>query len=135
MNTCTPASAAGRRYRRRFLPVMAVYVVVVMGVSWAFNVLEPTGPLAWALAVSPAVPLLAAIVVIGLYLKEESDEFVRNVLVESMIWGIGVTLGILTVWGFLEIYAHAPRLPSFMAFPIFCGAMGIAQPFVSRRYR
>ena len=46
-------------------------------------------------------------------LREEGDEFVRNILVESMLWGVGLTLSIMTVWGFLEIYAEAPKLPSF----------------------
>ena len=41
----------------------------------------------------------------------------------------------MTVWGFLEIYAEAPKLPSFWAFPIFCFGMGVAQPFIKRRYR
>jgi hypothetical protein len=52
-----------------------------------------------------------------------------------MLWGVGLTLAIMTVWGFLEIYAAAPKLPSFWAFPIFCFGMGVAQPFIKRRYR
>lgn len=124
-----------RRYMRRFIPTMIVYVAAVAGVSWAFDALSPAGPLAWALAIAPALPILAVIAIMGLYLKEEGDEFVRNVLVEAMLWGIGVTLAAMTVWGFLEVYADAPKLPSFMAFPIWCGAMGLAQPLVRRRYQ
>lgn len=129
------ASTAAKRYLRRFIPTMAVYVAVILGVSWAFNTLHPTGSLAWALAVAPALPILAVIAVMGLYIKEETDEFVRNVLIESMLWGFGVTLAVTTVWGFLEIYIHAPGLPSFWAFPIFCGAMGLAQPLVRMRFK
>lgn len=129
------SSPATRRYLRRFIPTMIVYVVAVMGVSWAFDSFQLTGPVAWALAALPALPILAVIVIMGLYLKEEGDEFVRNVLIEAILWGIGVTLAVMTVWGFLEIYAGAPKLPSFMAFPIWCGAMGVAQPFVKRRYQ
>lgn len=129
------ASPAAARYLRRFIPTMAVYVAVILGVSWSFDRLHPTGPLAWALAVLPAIPILGVIAVMGLYLKEEGDEFVRNVLIESMLWGFGATLAVTTVWGFLEIYIHAPGLPSFWAFPIFCGAMGMAQILVRSRYR
>lgn len=31
-----------------------------------------------------------------------------------------------TVCGFLEMYVHTPPLQSFWAFPLFCGAMGLA---------
>jgi hypothetical protein len=117
------------------MPTMAVYVASIFGVSWIFSQYEPTGPLAWALALLPALPLLAIIAIMGVYLREEGDEFIRNILVESMLWGVGVTLAIMTVWGFLEIYAEAPKLPSFWALPIFCLGMGVAQPFIKRRYR
>ena len=129
------ASPAGRRYVKRFIPVMAVYIVLVLGVSWTFNILEPSGPVAWLLAAAPAVPLLGVIAAMGLYLSEETDEFQRNVLVESILWGLGLTMAGLSVWGFLEIYVDAPKLPTFLAFPIWCGAMGLSQPFIRRRYQ
>jgi hypothetical protein len=130
-----PQSPAMKRYMSRFIPTMTLYVAVIFSVSWIFNRFEPTGPAAWALALIPALPILAIIAIMGLYLKEEADEFVRNLLVEAMLWGVGLTLAIMTVWGFLEIYADAPKLPSFWAFPIFCFGMGVAQPFVRRRYQ
>lgn len=129
------ASPAGRRYVKRFMPVMAVYVVMVLGVSWAFNTRALTGPVAWALAAAPALPLLGIIWAMGMYLREETDEFQRSVLIESILWGLGLTMAGLSVWGFLEIYVDAPKLPTFLAFPLFCCAMGIAQPLVRRRYR
>lgn len=131
----TPRNPAQKRYIARFIPTMAVYVISIFTVSWVFNRYEPSGPLAWGLALLPALPLLAVIAIMGLYLREEGDEFVRNVLVESMLWGVGLTLAIMTVWGFLEIYADAPRLPAFWAFPIFCMGMGLAQPLVRRRFQ
>jgi len=129
------SNPAQKRYIIRFMPTMAVYVASIFAVTWVFNRYEPTGPAAWALALLPALPLLAVIAIIGVYLHEEADEFIRNVLVEAMLWGMGLTLAIMTVWGFLEIYAETPRLPAFWAFPIFCFGMGVAQPFVKRRYR
>lgn len=128
-------SPAAKRYIRRFIPTMTVYVVAVAGVSWAFDALAPTGPLAWALAVLPALPLLVVIAIMGLYIREEGDEFVRDILIEAMLWGMGLTLAVMTVWGFLEVYADAPKLPTFLAFPIFCAGMGLAQPLVKRRFR
>lgn len=128
-------SPAGRRYLRRFIPTMLAYVVIILGVSFAFRGEGPTGPLAWILAVAPALPVLAVIAIMGLYIREETDEFQRAVLVESMLWGMGLTLSATTVAGFLEMYVHTPPLQSFWAFPLFCGAMGLSQGFVRRRYR
>jgi hypothetical protein len=134
MANARSASPATRRYLARFIPLMIVYAIVIFGVSFAFNRLQPVGPMAWALAIVPALPILGVIAVMGLYLREEADEFQRAVLIESMLWGIGLTLAGSTVWGLLEFYVNAPRVPVFWAFPAFCGAMGLAQPFVRRRY-
>lgn len=128
-------SPAGRRYLKRFVPAMIAYFFAIFGASYSFRLLDLRGPAAWAMAIAPALPILAVIAIMGLYIKEETDEFQRNVLVESMIWGFGITLAITTVWGFLEMYVHTPGLPSFWAFPIFCLAMGLSQLFVRRRYR
>lgn len=128
-------SPAGRRYLKRFIPAMIAYAVLIFGASFAFRDPGLTGPLAWAIAVAPAVPIVAVIAIMGLYVKEETDEFQRRVLIESMLWGFGVTLTVTTVSGFLEMYVHTPGLQSFWAFPIFCLAMGVSQLFVRRRYR
>ena len=135
MASTRSASPATRRYLARFIPLMIVYVIAIFSVSLAFSRLHPEGLLAWGLAIVPALPILGVIAVMGLYLREEADEFQRAVLIESMLWGIGLTLAGSTVWGLLEIYVEAPRVPVFWAFPAFCGAMGLAQPFVRRRYR
>lgn len=132
MNSKSPA---GRRYLRRFIPAMAAYLVLVFGASFAFDRLELSGPIAWALAVAPAIPILAVIAIMGLYLKEETDEFQRNILVESMLWGFGLTMAATSVWGFAEIYVRAVPLPAFWVFPMFCLGMGLSQHFVRRRYR
>lgn len=129
------ASPAVKRYIRRFSVAMSLYVVLILGVTVGFRLYHFEGPVAWALAILPALAILATIAVMGLYLKEETDEFQRNVMVESTLWGLGLTLSITSVWGMLEMYVDAPRLPAFLAFPIWCGAMGLAQPLIRRRYQ
>ena len=135
LSRCGPMPTAVRRYMRRFLPAMLAYVVVLFGSLWSIRQLHPQGPLLWLLAVAPAVPIAGAITAMGLYLVEETDEFLRAVLVQSMLWGIGAVMVFCTAWGFLENVALVPHLPVYLVFPIFCGAMGLAQPFVRLRYR
>lgn len=118
---------AQRRYLRRFLPAMTGYVVLLFGSTWVVREYAPTGPALFLLALLPALPLLAALGIMGLYLIEEQDEFIRNRLVAAMIGGLGIQLAVLTAWGFLEDRQVLPHFPTYLAFPLWCGAFGLVQ--------
>ena len=40
----------------------------------------------------PAVPVAAMIFIVGRYLRRETDEFVRMLVTQSLLWGLGVTM-------------------------------------------
>lgn len=124
-----------RRYYLRFAIAMGVYVFALAGAIALLRVVPPGSALRYPLGVAPAIPLLGVIVAVGRYLVEEDDEFRRMLLVQSMLWGLGGTLAVTTVWGFLEEWTSVPRLPLYLVFPMFCVAIAIAQPFLFRRYR
>src|ERR1041385_8531404 len=108
--TAAPAKAAYRRYLWRFTPLMLAYVATVYGVSWLFDRGEaPSGWAGYALAVLPAIPIVGVIFVMGLYLVEEKDEFMRMRQVMALLAGLGVIMSVSVVWGFLEIYKHVPH--------------------------
>ena len=132
---CMADNPAKRRYSARFRVVMTVYVVFLLLAVWVFKHYHPTGPAAYLLALLPALPIVGMIVVGGLYLAEEKDEFVRDVTVQSLLWGIGETLAITTVWGFLEDFVNVPHLDLYLVFPLFLFLVGVSTPFVKRRYR
>jgi len=89
----------------------------------------------YPIAIFPAFPIMAALVVTGLYLAEEKDEFQRQVLIEAMLGGMGITLAGTTVWGYLESMAHSPHLDATWVYPIFWIGTAVCMPFVRRRYR
>ena len=126
---------AGRNYLKRFIPMMVFYVVALMGVVWIFLHHPPHGVAAYLLASLPAVPIIGVIVIVGLYLGEEQDEFLRALQTRSMMWGIGLTLAITTVWGFIENFTKAPHLQGYLVFPIFCVAVCLSRGLIERRYR
>jgi hypothetical protein len=126
---------AQRRYVRRFFPAMGAYVVVLFACTWAAKTYDPQGGALILLSLLPALPLLAVIAVMGMYLTEESDEFIRARLVTSMIGGLGVTLAFTTVWGFLEHGGVVPHFETFLAFPLWCGSFGLVQCFLNLRDR
>ena len=80
-------------------------------------------------------PSLATLAIVGLYIAEESDEFERSIIVQSMLWGLGGALSVSTIWGFLEDFAKAPHISSFYVYIFFWIFMGISQPFIRMRYR
>lgn len=126
---------AQRRYVTRFWPVMAIYVASVLAVSWLFNGRAPDGPLKYAIAVLPALPIIGIIVVMGRYLIEEQDEFIRLRHTIGLLIAIGLTLSFCAVWGFLEIYAGVPTIGLFNVVWGFFAAMGIGAAASSWWYR
>jgi uncharacterized membrane protein len=132
---CRTNNPAYRRYLRRFTWSMAYYVATLTLSVTVFLHQRPTGPLAWALAVLPALGIVGTVAAFALYLKEETDEFQRAVAVHSILWATGATLSVTAMWGFLEDFVHAAHLDPIWVFPMFCAFWGLATPLVMRRYR
>lgn len=128
-------NAAQRRYLLRFFPAMGAYVTVLFGCTWLIRDLKPTGALLALLSVMPALPIVLVIVVMGAYLLEERDEFIRNRLVSAMVGGLGIMLAITSVWGFLENGGAVAHFPTFLTFPLWCGCFGLCQCVASLRDR
>lgn len=134
-NTNQRLNPAQRRYIRRFMPTMAMYVVTLFACVWWMHYAEPQGALLVLLSVLPSLPILGVIVVMGLYLAEERDEFIRTRLVTAMVGGIGITLAVTSVWGFLENGGVVPHFMTMLAFPLWCGSFGLVQCAMGLRDR
>jgi len=126
---------AQRRYLLRFMPLMVSYALILIAVSGAQRHGDLAGATLGMMSVLPAIPLIGVMIVMGLYLREERDEFVRNRLVMAMLGGTGILLSATTVWGFLENNGVVGHPPTFLAFPFWCGAMGISQCAMALRDR
>ncbi|UWZ82220.1 hypothetical protein [Occallatibacter riparius] len=133
--TCTLSNTAQRTYVVRTFVGALLCLVVTTGASVGFRFGHLSGPLAYLVAALPAFPIMGMLVVTGLYLSEEKDDFQRELMVQSLLAGIGLTLASTTVWGYLEDFAHAPHLSMVWIFPMFWVFTGLATPFVWMRYR
>jgi hypothetical protein len=134
MMRMTPSRPA-RRYRRRFMIAMSLYVLALAAAIEGYLRLQPRGALAYGLAILPALPLMGAIAAMGFYLKEETDEFERSVQAEAALWATGGLLAAATVWGFLEMFGLAPHLEVWLAFPAWAAFLVPGQILARRRYR
>jgi hypothetical protein len=132
---CFPVTKAGRRYISRLAATMLVYLFFFFITQWTFHHLHPTGLIVYLLAILPALPIVGSLAIVGLYIAEESDEFERSILVQSMLWGFGVALAIGSVWGCLEDFANAPHRSAFYAYLSFWIVMGISGVVIRLRYR
>jgi hypothetical protein len=135
MSKCFFPTKASRRYMFRLTLTTLVYLLFTFIAEWSFHHLHPTGLMVYLLAILPALPAVGSIAIVGLYIAEESDEFERSILVQSMLWGLGVALAISTVWGSLEIFANAPHRSAFFAYLFFWIAYAISGVVIRLRYR
>lgn len=132
---CSIMSPAHRRYVVRAWVAAAFYVLFDVVDALAFRYGHIHGVLAYALAVLPAIPIVAGLIWTGVYLNEEKDEFQRNVLIQSLLGGIAVTLAATTIWGSLEDFAHVPHLHLTFVYAIFWVSAAISHPVVKARYK
>lgn len=126
---------AQRRLRQRAIPVMAFYFVLFAFVSWLFDRHAIRGIAAYVLAVLPSLPLIGAIVLIGRYIREETDEFKRAIISEALLWAIGLTMAVTTAWGFVEMFVPGMHVPVLWVFPVFCVMAVISKLLVRRRFQ
>jgi hypothetical protein len=132
---CDNKNPAKRRYTIRTIWAALLCVFFALLAKYGFHFWHFRGAVAWMVAVLPALPIVAALIFTALYLTEEKDEFQRTILTQSLLWGIGGTLAVTTVWGYLEGFALAPNLDPIWVYPIFTLFAGISNPMVRLRYR
>jgi hypothetical protein len=124
-----------RRYVLRML-VAAVFSLLFSAMAAAaIRAGHAHASLAYLFAILPAFPIMGALVVTGLYLAEETDDFQRHVMVQSLLGGIAITLSATTVYGYLEALAHVPHIQMTWVYPIFWIATSVSVPLVWMRYR
>ncbi|KPL69202.1 hypothetical protein SZ64_14490 [Erythrobacter sp. SG61-1L] len=97
-------SPAVRRYLRRLTMMMAAYVVLIFAAGYLFRHDPPQGPLAYALALAPALPIIGVIWSVMRLLAEETDEYMRMLFVRQSLFATGFCLTIMTGWEFLQNY-------------------------------
>jgi hypothetical protein len=130
--------ARNRMEDRILFFIMPLLITLIVLCYWVFGYLhiqQPTSTLAYLFAALLALLFIGSIVIFGLYLTEEKDEFERTVITQSMLWGTGATLTVAAFWGALELMNKVHHLNPVWLFILFPYFMGIAKLLVKRRYR
>ena len=132
---CMTTTPAAKRYRQRMLITSGVYVAALLLAVFINGPHVAPSPLAYVVAILPGIAIGGMFVSMGLYLREETDEFQRGVQIESSLWATGAVLVICAIWGFLEMFHLVPHVESWVVVPVWALVHGLANIFTRRRYR
>lgn len=108
---------------------VAIHLLAIAGVFDAF-IGRPGG---WLLAIASAVPVMGWLWV-TLRIMDSCDEYLRALMSRRLLLAVGLTMAVLSIWGFGESYANAPHLSAFLACPVFFLCFALVSPFVQRSH-
>ncbi len=114
-----------KRYVRRVLVSMTCYIITLSIALHYVGKGHATGPLAYFLAVLPAVSVMGVFWAVGRLLVEEQDEFQRLLLVRQSLVATAFALSIATAWGFLEAVGLAPHVDSYFIAILWFAGLGV----------
>lgn len=123
---------AATRYLTGIFATSMAYILGLGIAMWVFRNLDPSTGVTWLLAMLPIAPILAMIYVMGRYIAEEQDEYLRHRAIMASLVGLGFVLAIGSFWGFLETFQLVPHVPGWWAVPIWAMGMGLGQAWQSR---
>ena len=123
----------GKRYAMRVFVAMAAYLILLFVTVTLFRTDPPTGALAYAVAILPAIPILFVFRAIGLLIVETEDEYQRMLLVKQTLLGTGLTLAVATVWQFLINFDLASQPDGFGVAILWFIMWGVAAGIVRAR--
>ena len=118
-------NAAQRRYNKRVLGLSLLYALALIGSIMIFKRAHPSGPLAYILAILPALPIVGIVAAMGRYLVEEGDEYLRAMEVRKSLIATGFMLTVTTCWGFLQSFDLLPHADFYWAAVIWFGGLGV----------
>lgn len=116
---------AQRRYTIRIAIAMLFYMLTLFLAVSLIRSGQAVGVLAWILALLPGLCVAAVFWAVGRLLVEETDEYIRMLLVRQVLIATGLTLSIVTVYGFLENFGLVNHVDGFYVAMIWFIGLGI----------
>jgi hypothetical protein len=117
--------SAYRRYTWSVMLLMVGYVAALFGVNAYFDNGPPSGAIAYAAAVLPALPIVGVFFVLGRLLVELDDEYVRMLMVRQTLVATAFMLSVATIWGFVESFGLLPHVEAYWAAILWFGGLGV----------
>jgi hypothetical protein len=112
-------SIASRKLRSAGLKVVGCYFVLFAIADYVAIRVHPAGVSLWLLALLPVLPLVLVIMLMGRYLREERDEYKRDLMVRCVLWGSAGAMAVNFFVGFLRIFGWKGQTFPFIEFFVF----------------
>lgn len=120
-------NVAKRRLIQRAAVALVAYEVMFLATMWWVERSRPSDSAMLWLAVVPTLPVVGVILVMAHYLKEEVDEFHRELVVRCLLWGTAAVMVLLAFHGFLQLFGWKGSWSVMVDLGAFVGAMAIAK--------
>jgi hypothetical protein len=112
-------TVVAKRLKKSGLALVAVYFVIYFACFGVHLWVHPVGMWIWVLAVLPVLPITGVIAVMGRYLRDETDEYKRDVTIRCLLWGTAGVVSVSLLDGFLWIFGWRGHMPPFLGFWVF----------------
>src|SRR5579859_2030808 len=95
-------------YQRRSMRTIEIMMGICIAVSILLQaILErhlPSLATRYGMAVLSIAPITMTIILIARYLQGEKDEYLRNLVVESMLWGLGMVMVADSFFSYVDLH-------------------------------
>lgn len=119
-----------RDYLIRAALCAGAYVALTFAIKVAIRTFEPHGALLIAMAVTPALGIIAYFALFAHYMMSV-DEYQRHLMTRALLIATGVMLSVSSIVDTLQAFAHQPPLEPFVFFIGFMLVFAIAQAAVN----
>jgi hypothetical protein len=104
---------------------MLGYAITLLAAVWLNKHVTLATPLRYAIAILPALSIIAVFGELGRYLINETDEYLRDRMVRQTLYASGFSMALATLWGFLEALADAPHVPAYYIACVWFFGLGV----------
>jgi hypothetical protein len=109
-----------QRSLRMFSACLGLLVFLTVA-SWERFLPDLPGWLHYLLALTPALPIAGMMAVVGRYVARETDEYVKTVVTQSVLWAAGCTLVAGIMMGSLaEFMPRMGHILPVLSVDLFC---------------
>ena len=120
-----PFTPAQRRYNRRVLLLAIAYALSLFLAVHLLSGHLIAGPAAYVVGILPALAVSGFFWMMGRYLIEESDEYLRMLQIRQLLIATGIALTAATIWGFLEGFELVPHVVGYVWPVVWVASLGI----------
>lgn len=110
---------------------LTLYVVSLIGAKALIEGRLVSGPLVWALALLPGLAVAGMFYAMGMLIVEQTDEFLRMLLVRQNLIAVAFALSVASVWGFLEMFGLVGHVDAYLIVVLW--AVGLALGALANR--